>query len=417
MQSSTSNAQHRIRKAAILISTLDRNSADSLLEQMDEEQAARVRAAIMDLDEVSPQDQQQVIEEFLQAGGARSTPENDGVELDESLTQRFSLAESSTPHSNKYSKFSGEAPPFRFLHETTGETLAQFLQHERPQTIAVIVSHLPPHLAGDMIVHLPATLQADILQRVANLDDMDPELLREIEKELESLLDDQIRTKRRRSAGIKAVSAILATVDRQHRNEVMDNLSNRDDSLAQKIQQNNQDSMSRSFHGTPRQPQINVAKESKQVQNSEKKTASPISRRTESTSTELINKNSDNKLSPLPEKQTITEPNLSDESQQDVSFHALAQLSNRDLAAVFHAASTQITLLALTGASSEFAERVFQQLSARDADALRKKMEQLGPLRLRDIEQAQQHLARLAGQLSARGVIKLPSVRRFAMAA
>lgn len=417
MQSSTSNAQNRIRKAAILISTLDRNSADTLLEQMGQEQAARVRAAIMDLDEVSPEDQQQVIEEFLQAGGARSIPENDGVEMADSLTQRFAFAEPNPPQSKRYREFSGEAPPFRFLHETTGDTLAQFLQHERPQTIAVVVSHLPPHLAGDMLVHLPATLQADILQRVANLDDMDPEVLREIEKELESLLDDQIRATRRRSAGIKAVSAILATVDRQHRKEVIDNLSNRDDRLAQKIQQNTQDSMSRFFQVEPRQPQINVAKKSKEMQTSKQGTESQNSRRTESKSTEYINKISDNNLSPLPEEQTKSEPNLSDKSQQEVSFHALAQLSNRDLAAVFHAASTQITLLALTGASREFADRVFQQLSTRDADALRKKMERLGPLRLRDIEQAQQHLARLAGQLSARGVIKLPSVRRFAMAA
>ena len=123
--------------------------------------------------------------------------------------------------------------------------------------------------------------------------------------------------KHRRSAGIKAVSAILATVDRQQRNEVIDNLSNRDDSLAQKIQQNNQNSITRSIHSTPRQSQANVAKKSKQVQTSKKKTESPNSRRTESKSTELINKNSDNKFSHLPEKQTKSEPIPSDESHQD----------------------------------------------------------------------------------------------------
>ena len=77
----------------------------------------------------------------------------------------------------------------------------------------------------------------------------------------------------------------------------------------------------------------------------------------------------------------------------------------------------QLTLLALTGAPIDLVERLFSQLPARDAQTLRRKMEKIGPIRLRDIENAQHELAVLASRLVHDGEIDLPPQRRFAAAA
>ena len=60
----TNNA---IRKAAILISTLDNASGDALLEQMGPEVAERVRNALMELEEIPEGEQQQVHRRFYES--------------------------------------------------------------------------------------------------------------------------------------------------------------------------------------------------------------------------------------------------------------------------------------------------------------------------------------------------------------
>ena len=95
----------------------------------------------------------------------------------------------------------------------------------------------------------------------------------------------------------------------------------------------------------------------------------------------------------------------------------MGQLDDRAWAKVLHAADAQLSLLALAGATPELVQRLLKQLPPRDARILERKMETLGPVRLRDIEHAQQQLARIAGQLAAQGEIRLPRQRPFATAA
>ena len=51
-----------IRKAAILVATLDDRAADTLLEQMGDEMAARVRSALVELDDIPAAEQQAVLD-------------------------------------------------------------------------------------------------------------------------------------------------------------------------------------------------------------------------------------------------------------------------------------------------------------------------------------------------------------------
>src|SRR5687767_1770629 len=68
-----------IRKAAILVSLLDVPSADALLESMGEELSDRVRSAVMELDDVSDAEQEEVLAEFFGHGGSAADA---GVELE-----------------------------------------------------------------------------------------------------------------------------------------------------------------------------------------------------------------------------------------------------------------------------------------------------------------------------------------------
>ena len=100
-----------------------------------------------------------------------------------------------------------------------------------------------------------------------------------------------------------------------------------------------------------------------------------------------------------------------------MAFDELVRLDDPSLASLLQAADPEVTLIALSGASEALFERVSRQLSRREVRMLRSRMESLGPLRLADIEHAQQRLAQLAVRLAGQGLIRLPPARRFAVAA
>jgi flagellar motor switch protein FliG len=84
---------------------------------------------------------------------------------------------------------------------------------------------------------------------------------------------------------------------------------------------------------------------------------------------------------------------------------------------VLHVSSPHTALLALAGASHDFVQRILQQLPVQEAGVLRRRMQQLGPIRLDDVEFAQLRLADVAQRLLENGEITMPSIERFAVAA
>jgi hypothetical protein len=98
-------------------------------------------------------------------------------------------------------------------------------------------------------------------------------------------------------------------------------------------------------------------------------------------------------------------------------FDDLVELDDDSLAAIIRTAGPDVTLVALAGAPQEFLQRIMRPLSTREARQLRRQMEELRPLKLRDVAWAQQRLACLAGELRNRGTIDVAGRRRLLAAA
>ena len=65
--------------------------------------------------------------------------------------------------------------------------IARLVYNEYPQTIALVVSHLVPAQAAALLNALPAELRAEVVKRVASLDDVSPEIIVRIGKQLQAL--------------------------------------------------------------------------------------------------------------------------------------------------------------------------------------------------------------------------------------
>ncbi len=353
----TNNA---IRKAAILISTLDNASGDALLEQMGPEVAERVRNALMELEEIPEREQQQVIADFM---GHSAGDDDSGVEFDPSLTRRL---EEEMPQDRRV-----DEPPFQFLQDAEPAMLAAYLEKEHPQTAAVVIAHLPPELAALVLEQMPAELSTEALRRMAWLDELSPEVLRDVQRELQAALLPKMRRPETRLAGLASVQAVLSVVQGSRRSEMLGRLAEQDQRLVRQL-------------GYAAKPEV-----------------SPFQYR----------------LEPPPLLEPTNpraEKNANSFIEED--FAELFALDDRDLRRVFAAAEMPVLVLALTGADEKFARRILRQLPAREADVLARRLTHPGPLRLRDIEQAQQEIVRLAHMLASRGEINLQP-RTFAAAA
>ena len=208
------NAPKTLRKAAILIAALDAPTADQLLDQMSPEQQALVRRLVIELDAVSPEEQQAVVDEFCRMGQPYQAPH----------------VAAAAEH-----ELRDNAPPFRFLHQAAGDKLNRILQGEHPQTIALVLSHLPADQAGEVLATLSGALQADVIRRLVELDEADSETLREVERCLQSRIFEHARYEQRRRAGVAAVSGILAAADPRVKKDILANLATHNTDLAEQF--------------------------------------------------------------------------------------------------------------------------------------------------------------------------------------
>jgi flagellar motor switch protein FliG len=229
--------QKTIRKAAILITSLDGPTADQLLAELAPDQAATLRRAVTELGTIEPEEQTRVIDEFFRIGPMQPAVPAASIEPNGHSTEHVCDPSGQNCESNQReneTSRSNEAP-FQSLRELSGTSLATKLRHEHPQMIAVVVSHLPPQNAADLLTNLSPSLQAEVARRLVDLEDADPEILLEIERGLTAWLDEHERSSRRRSAGMIALESIFAAADPFAQQSLLANLARHDRRLASQL--------------------------------------------------------------------------------------------------------------------------------------------------------------------------------------
>jgi flagellar motor switch protein FliG len=225
-----------LRKAAILVASLDTPAADALLDQLTDEQARQVRDLVIEMGEIDRREQQRVIEEFRRVEPLAQVKGLAGIELDGELARR--LVEHSDGRRDDAQASSGperSGRPFQFLQETEAEKLARILAGERAQTIALVLSHLPPGRAGAVLACLHAGLQVEVVRRLVDLEETDPQILRAVEEALQSRLSEKVPLERRRVAGFQAVLGILEASDDGVGTKILNNLATHDRLLAERL--------------------------------------------------------------------------------------------------------------------------------------------------------------------------------------
>lgn len=121
------------------------------------------------------------------------------------------------------------------LEMVDAKALSTFLVHEHPQTVAVILSHLESEKKGDVLRKLPDSMQAEVVMRMANLDNVDPELIAEIDKVLKIQLSNSHSIEQSVLGGVQPVAEMLNVMDKNTEQSIMARLEEKDPLLAEEI--------------------------------------------------------------------------------------------------------------------------------------------------------------------------------------
>jgi len=121
---------------------------------------------------------------------------------------------------------------------------------------------------------------------------------------------------------------------------------------------------------------------------------------------EIINRVDRGTEKTIMEALEVQDPELAEEIKKLMFvFEDIVMIDDRSVQRVLREVESQDLALALKGSSNEVTQKIFNNMSSRAADMLKEDIEFMGPVRLRDVEEAQQRIVNIIRRLEETGEI------------
>lgn len=221
-------------KIAILMVALGNEIAAEVYKKMDDTTIEIVTLEIANLRKVTPEMRLAVLKDAQEVLLAREYMARGGVDYARDILERALGPERAHNLLTRITA-SLQVRPFDFMRHTDAQQVLGFIQGEHPQTIALIMSYLEPAQAASIIGGLPATMQAEVAKRIARMDRITPEVLREVERVLERKFSTVMGQDFTLAGGIDAIVNIINNADRATERNIMEHLEENDPELAEEI--------------------------------------------------------------------------------------------------------------------------------------------------------------------------------------
>lgn len=121
---------------------------------------------------------------------------------------------------------------------------------------------------------------------------------------------------------------------------------------------------------------------------------------------EIINRVDRGTEKTIMEALEVQDPELAEEIKKLMFvFEDIVMIDDRSVQRVLREVESQDLALALKGSSNEVSQKIFNNMSTRASDMLKEDIEFMGPVRLRDVEEAQQRIVNIIRRLEETGEI------------
>ena len=318
------------QKAAILMVILGEETSASVLRELEEDEVQRIGKEIASIPSITSALGEEVLTEFYEMVVAQQYVLKGGMDYARKILVAAFGAEHAHRLLERVSKALGNhAASFDALQKADPQQLANFIHNEHPQTIALILSHLGPRHAANLLQSLPAELRADVAVRMANLDQISPEIISKIAGIIGQKLRALGETSRETYGGVRAVAEMFNRLEQGATKEILETIEGGDPQLGETIRH-------------------------------------------------LM-----------------------------FVFEDLLRVDAGGIRELLARVDRKVLTVALKGTSEKLREHFLQVMSSRGADMLKEDMDALGPVKLKEVESAQQQIISAVRLLESEGVINL----------
>lgn len=224
-----------IDKAAILVNYLGQDAIKILFDKMDDGDIRKLIHLMSKFKVVPVHITKRVLEEFYETlSESEDFIFSDAVASKETIITALGEERARTIMGGlNISGSSGRT--LESLEMVDAKALSTFLINEHPQTVAVILAHLESEKKGEVLRRLPESLQAEVVMRMANLDNVDPELIADIDRVLKNQLSNTHSVEQSSLGGVQPVAEMLNVMDKNTEQSIMARLEEKDPLLAEEI--------------------------------------------------------------------------------------------------------------------------------------------------------------------------------------
>ncbi|MBI4644691.1 MAG: flagellar motor switch protein FliG [Deltaproteobacteria bacterium] len=222
-------------KAAMLLVSLGEGNAGEILKRLDDKEVQILGQKISRLEMVPTKQLANILEEFHRMMEA---PEALVIRGDQFFKNTISRTMDMKRQEDLIDSLDLETSPefFQKIKKLDARTLASYMRNEHPQTVALVLAHLTRAQAGAVLSQFPENLQMEVVRRIANLDQVSPAIIEEIDTALRDEISLVEEVGGRAIGGAQSVAEILNQMERATENNILKRLEEEDyESLAEDI--------------------------------------------------------------------------------------------------------------------------------------------------------------------------------------
>ena len=227
--------QDPANRAAVLLMSLGEQAAASILRLLGPKEVQRVGLAMSAISNVERQDVERVIEDFLVNFGTQTGL---GLRNEDYIRNMLVEALGAEKASGILDRIlvDGSTSGIDSLKWMDPRSVADAIEHEHPQIQAVVLSYLDPDRSATILMNFSEKARLDIIMRIASLERVQPDALRELNSILEKEFSGKGANPATNLGGTKTAAEIMNNLDSSIEGELMESIKEVDEDLGEQIQ-------------------------------------------------------------------------------------------------------------------------------------------------------------------------------------
>lgn len=224
-----------IEKASILLLSLSEEDAAQILKFMEPKQVQVLGAAMAAMDDMTQSKISAVHKHFIEEIQNYSTI---GFKSEDFVRRALvaALGEDKAAHLLDQIMAGSGAKGLESLKWMDSKQVANIIRNEHPQIQTIVMSYLEPEQSAEILSQFPEKVRLDLLMRVANLEEVQPAALQELNEIMEKQFAGQAGAQAAKMGGLKSAADIMNYLDTNIESQLMEAIREQDEEMSQQIQ-------------------------------------------------------------------------------------------------------------------------------------------------------------------------------------